>query len=438
MPSENPFQKELKKRDNPFEAEIASRTETAGGAFIKTAGRTVVNNIFGIPSAVGEALAFGATILKDQAQGGSRLALPGESQLTFKERFQEQREKFPASALRAFRPTIEGLTADVRSLPKLFPGGETFTDSRQRLRDEFAATAEQRREQFPVATRIGDVTGDVATLLTGRSPLAKGINKVETKLFGKASDIQFGGAVPKLIAPGAKRFVNDIIQSKVVKSLARGSGRSLEAGFEAAALDLLKGDDPLETAGWAMGAQAGGSVILTATKGVFSGGTFRIGGKLALSALSFGAILQLVNNTVPGGEDSLIDSIETGFEKVQLGLILSLVSGLAGAARFRGGKRAEDIPKIIDALAAIPRLSMISLLEDFVDAPPAERKNIELVINKLIEAPLFFGKDITPKLQAAMENNRFAEELRALQKDRKFKQKLLSIAPPDLTKDQDN
>ena len=78
--------------------------------------------------------------------------------------------------------------------------------------------------------------------------------------------------------------------------------------------------------------------------------------------------------------------------------------------------------------AAVQRLSMISLLEDFVDAPPAERKNIELVINKLIEAPLFFGKDITPKLQAAMENNRFAEELRALQKDRKFKQKLLSIA----------
>lgn len=76
---------------------------------------------------------------------------------------------------------------------------------------------------------------------------------------------------------------------------------------------------------------------------------------------------------------------------------------------------------------------MISLLENFVDAPPAEQQNIELVINKLIEDPLFFGKDITTKLQSAMENNRFAEELRALQKDRKFKQKLFSLKPPDLT-----
>jgi hypothetical protein len=102
---------------------------------------------------------------------------------------------------------------------------------------------------------------------------------------------------------------------------------------------------------------------------------------------------------------------------------------------IQSGKRAEDIPKIIDALAAIPRLSMISLLEDFVDAAPAEQQNIELVINKLTEDPLFFGKDITPRLQTAMENNRFAEELRTLQNNKKYRQKLFSIAPPNLTAD---
>ncbi|MCH8134595.1 MAG: hypothetical protein IIB77_01285 [Proteobacteria bacterium] len=439
MPSENPFTAELSKR-NPFAAEL-SRRESSGEAFIKTFGRETSNLLLGIPAVAGEALALGAAGAETVVAGFNPLiGIPGQvpDGPTFGERFQAQREKFPASALRAFRPTVQGITADIRSLPKLFPGGETFDESRKRLRDEFAATAEQRKERHPIAVGSGELAADVATLLSARAPAAKGINKLETKLFGKASDIQFGGAVPKLIAPGAKRLANNIIQSKAVKSLARGAGRSLEAGFEAATLDLLKGDDPLETAGWVMAGQAGGSVILTATKGLFSGGALRIGGKLALSALSFGAILQLVNDTVPGGEDSLIDSIEIGFEKVQLGLILGLIAGVAGGARFRGGRVAEDLPKIIDALAAIPRLSVISFVEDLVDAPPAERKNIERVISKLIEDPLFFGKDITPKLQNAMENNRFAEELRALQKDRKFKQKLFSIAPPDLTKDQDN
>ena len=76
--------------------------------------------------------------------------------------------------------------------------------------------------------------------------------------------------------------------------------------MEAAVLDILKGDDPLETAGYAAGIQLGGSATLTAAKGLLTGGPLKAGAKLALTAVSFGAILQLAKATVPGGEDNLI------------------------------------------------------------------------------------------------------------------------------------
>ena len=410
--------------DNPFTA------ETSGEAFIKTGGREFINNIFGIPSAAGEALAFGAAGAETGAANLFDFGnLPGLSpdDPTFDERFQEQREKFPASALRAFRPTIEGLTADVRSLPKLLPGGETFGESRQRLRKETAAATAQRQEQFPGATGAGEVAGDVATLLSGRLPASKAINKLEQKLFGKGPDMAFGSAVPKITNPGLKRAVKEVLTGPAAKSLARGAGRSLEIGFEAAALDLLKGDDPFETAGYAMGVQAGGSAILGLGKGAIKHPG------IAITALSFAALLQVSRSLIPGGKDGFIESVETGFAKVAFGLLLGAVAGAAGTGRLRGaGRRIEDFPRFADAITAVPRGAVISMLEDFVDADPAEQQNIELVMNKLAENPAFFGKDITKKLQSAMENNRFAEELRELQKDKKFKQKLFSLTPPKL------
>ena len=315
-------------------------------------------------------------------------------------------------------------------MPALLPGGETFGERKQIELDRFLAERERLGKKFPKATGAGEIGGDVATLLTGRLPLAKAINKAETKLFGKSPDLLFGGAVPKITDPGVRRLVGDVITSPAMKSLARGAGRSVEAGFEAATLDLLKGDDPLETAVFVATAQAGGSVFLAISKGLVSGGPLRIGSKLALSAVSAGALIQLAKDTAPGGQDSLIDSIEVGFEKVLYALAFGAVAAVVGAGRLRGGKRAADIPKVMDAITAIPRLSMISLLEDWKNAGRSEQQTIELVIGKLYEDPEFFGKGAAVKLQSAITNNRFAEELRALQKNRTFKQKLFSLAPP--------
>ena len=384
-----------------LQAADINQSQTAGSAFIKTTGRGVATLALGFPQASGTALAFTAAL---------PALLPGGE--SFREQFETEKGRFPANLLRKIpAPTFEGIFG---------------------IEEE----ATRMREQFPKATGAGDVAADVLTLLTGRLPLAKGIAKAERKLVGKTPDLLFGGAIPKITDPGAKRLVKRVIDSKSVRLLARGSGRSLEAGFEAAALDMLKGDDPLETAMYVAGVQAGGSAILTAGKGLLTGGPLKAGSKLALAAVGTGALIQIVKETAPGGRDSLIDSVETGFEKVWLALVFGIAAGALGTGRLRGTKLAEDLPRLTDALATIPRATMISLLEGWRDAGPDEQQTIELVIGKLSEDPEFFGKGSAMKLQSAITNNRFAEELRAMQKNRTFKRKLFSLTPQYLFPEQ--
>ena len=336
---------------NPF-VEQPAKAENAFSAGTDAFARTFLNNVMALPSS---ALA-GAAALPRLLPGGQ----------TFSEGFEEELGKFPASAI---RPTVEGTAASVRALPALAPGGPTFGEQKAFERAEIQAEDIRRRAKFPKASFAGDIAGDVATIVGGRLPFAGKINKGETRLFGKGPDLLFGGALkaPKLADPGVARLAQRVITSRPIKLLARGTGRSLEAGFEAAALDLLKGEDPLETAAYAAGVQMAGSGLLQTGKGLLTGGPMKASAKLLLAGASFGAVYQIAKETVPGGEDNLINSIEVGFEKVQLAMVLGLIAGLSGSGRLRGGKLAEDLPRLTDALATAPRAAMISLLEDFAN-----------------------------------------------------------------------
>ena len=128
----------------------------------------------------------------------------------------------------------------------------------------------------------------------------------------------------------------------------RGAGRAAETGAEAAILSVLNDGDPLETAAWAAGGQAVGSAMLGSIKTV---------GKHPILASAFGmaALFQMAKETAPGGRDSFIDSVESGFEKVWWGILAGATATVAGAGRLRGGEIAKNWPRFADAVATIPR-----------------------------------------------------------------------------------
>lgn len=422
MPEHNPFQAELEAR-NPFQAELSARGGSAAGVFSESAGSTFANNLLALPRGAGNLLAAGGAGIK--AGFNKLLGRPGD----FRGEFEEQQQQFPASALRSIpAPTVQQGGAALRSLPALSPGGESFTDVFRSNLERIQQDQAIGREAHPTAAGVGDVVGDVATLATGRLPAARGINRAESALLPRTPELLFGQAGAQI--PSNVRFLLDkTLLSPAMRSLARGTGRSFETGFEAAVLDVMKGDDPLETAGLAAGGQAAGSLAVQASKALMSGGPLQIGAKIGLSALSLAGYFQVMSSITPGGENSPIEAVKNGFAKVALGLILGAGATLAGAGRLRGGQFAERFPKAMDFLATIPRAATISMLEDFVDAPPEEQQRLESITVKLTEDPEYFGESASSRLLASFNNGTLVSEISSLMDSAQFRERVFNIAP---------
>lgn len=400
---------------------------STGQAIGHNLSKTVGDNLLAIPSAAGEIVGKGLAGTAAAVEGVGSVLTGGN--FDFARRANDQLTKFPASALNSIpRPTVNDLGAAVRSIPALLPGGQSPSERFQSEKLDFEAEDARIRESRPVASTVGDVGGDIMTLLTGRLPNARNINAIESKLANKTPDLFFG-KVPTAPPPGAARLLDDVINSPTMRKLARGAGRSVEAGFEALALDILNGDDPLETAAYAAGGQLAGSAALELGKGLFSGGPLKAGTKITIAALSAGSLIKLAQDVTPGGEDSFIGSMEAGYEKVAFAGIAGVLSTLAGSGRLRGGRRAEDLPKLTDALAAVPRGAMISLLEDYVNASKPDQRKVDAVIQQLVEDPEHFGKDL-PKLEKALNDGNFVPIV--LMSDSDDLRRLMFKKPPEL------
>ena len=349
--------------------------------FSQSTADTVIEGVLATPRTTGNLLAFGAAGVR-----GLGDLLTGDD-FDFSGKFAEEQQKFPASALRAIpTPTQNEVTAFLGSLPALTPGGETFSG---RFDEILAREADiDAAREGTTADFLGELAGEGVLLTLGRAPIARGVNRLETAFDPQHIDMLFGAAARvRQASPGVRRTLDRVWRSPALRRLLRGTGRATETGFEAALLDMIKDDDPLETAAFAAGGQVLGSAALEGTKGLLSGGPTRVGIKIAAAAVATASIWQLVKDATPGGQDSVIDSVATGYEKVLLGLGAGAAAGMIGAGRGRGTQLAEDFPRLMDAIATLPRGTMIATLERLVDKPPEEQAAFETSLNQLITEP---------------------------------------------------
>lgn len=379
----------------PVKAEAPARpARSASSVFGSSMIESVLNGAMALPSAAGDLLA-GATSVTES------LAAPfvGE-EMAFKRRFQEQQNMLPASLIRAIpRPTVQGYVATMQSLPALMPGGKSFGDAYAINRDQLDVEEAQDRAAHPVASIAGDISGDMAALAMGKAPFGRAIGQAEKRLLPKVADISFGAASKVVVQPGIRRTLERALNAETPRRLARGAGRSAEAGLEAAVLEVMndKDADPIEAASLAAGGQAMGSLALEGGSGLLSGGLLKSGGKIALTAAAMGAIWQVVKSASPGGRDRVLESIESGFNKVAYSVMLGGVATMAGAPRYRDTKLAEEIPALVEGLAAVPRGLTLSLITRYAKADPAEQARFEGVLGNLARDPEYKGQ--TPEEQ---------------------------------------
>lgn len=268
--------------------------------------------------------------------------------------------------------------------------------------DRFSAAmqrGQQAVEQNPGISGAGEVAGDVATLLTGRAPFAKSLARPSTATRAQTME------------PGVRRAFERVLRSQPMQKLFRGAGRAAETGAEAAILQSLNQGDPLEAALFASAGQMAGSGALELSKGLLSGGVGKAGLKLGVAAFAAGSILQLLKEVTPGGRNFLLESVETGYEKVALTLALGAAAGLVGAGRVRGTQFAEDFPKLADALSAVPRGTVLSLVNG---ALRDETGSTESAMEKLARNPEVFNSSQRRQLERGLNRGDFTSVVERL------------------------
>jgi hypothetical protein len=269
--------------------------------------------------------------------------------------------------------------------------------------------------EHPFANQAGEIVGDVATIVTGRLPLARGVGAAEKALKGiRRADL----------APGWQNVADKAFKSSSMKSLYRGMGRAAEAGFEGAVLSMLKEGNPLEAGAYSAGAQMAGSGVLSVasdlftTKGVLRSLTTTQ--KLALGAATATALTGLLQQVTPLGEGNSYDAIramDTGYAKVAAGLGLGILATGAGFGRVRS----ENLPKLVDAVTAAPRAGVISLLTDLAKEKESGGDAVSRTAAHLAKNPDIFNDSQQKALNSAFEGGTFAKTVdKLLRTDPRF------------------
>lgn len=273
------------------------------------------------------------------------------------------------------------------------------------------AEQEQRKQEFPISTVAGQVAGDVATIATGRAPFVTSVARRQAAGPGTV--------VARFVGPGAERAIREAFKSKGVASLARGAGRSVEAGLEGATIAILQDGDPLEVAAYSAGGQAGGSALLKI--GATKGGLLGVAG----AATAATAAIQMAKTLTPGGNNFILPSVEEAFEKVTFALAAGALAGAAGAGRLRG-RRFEDFPKFMDGLTTIPRASLISLVNDTTKDTDGR---MEATMKTLAEDPEFFTPNERQQLNRALKSDKISllDTINRMSKRKSFRNKLSEI-----------
>lgn len=356
---------------------------TAFGTFINRFLKGVGDSAMAIPSASGDLLAMAAAAPALMPGGKT----PGEA-------YREQQQMFPANVIRAIpRPTTDQVIAGGRAALAAVPGGVSPSDQYGFSIENANRLKEQQDREHPIAAGFGDIGGSIAMLLATKSPLQSTIRETEKRLTRKP-DLFFGGAQTAEAVPGVSRVVQGALNSSLARYGARGGFRAAETGLEAAYMEVLNSaeNDPILAAGLAAGGQVGASMSIEALKGaknLIPGAPLL---SLGVSALSTAGLWQMLKSATPAGRDRILESIESGYDKVTYAMILGALGGAIGA-RGRNSSLYEDFLPVSEAMMTVPRGTVLSLLSDFVDAPDEERSRFEETLDKIMNNADFEGVD---------------------------------------------
>ena len=219
------------------------------------------------------------------------------------------------------------------------------------------------------------------------------------------------------MTPSVSGRIQDAFSSRVVpffreelpEGLANAAKKSIEAGVEAATLSAIHDSSPEAAFGVAAGAQA-----------VESLGLFLITHpKSALTTFGTAWLASESLKAVGPGDQDLFASKDFAVQKLVGGILWGSTSALLGGGRLRG-EAAERLPEFFDAITAVPRGAVHSLIQQVILANDEGNKFPQLVLDTVVRNPNAFNRDQLNSLMRAANSERpgaFNKEVQRLLDD---------------------
>lgn len=415
---------------------------SADPAFFKVAGRaglaSLIDNLMG---AVDIPLNIGARFLNEAVRPATNLADQARAAATGgrPSGFGPDLIQTPPLSQDFIMPTSNQVFGGAQVLgeqvAQTMTGSELPVTSFQEAQAQQQLITDVGQQENPIAAGTGDIAADALMLAGLRGTLRRpgaqqtiaterGLAQLEAaRSADEARKLASVSLSNFANAPNMRRAMGALFDNSTgLKTLLNRSGRSFEAGLEGATIALLNGGDPLETAAYSAGGQAGGSLALSAISGLAGqGGLTSQGIRILGSAAGIAALIQLVKQVTPGGENFSLDSLESGFSKVLLGISLGALGGVAGAGRITDRFPVRALPAIADSITSLQRGATISVLNEILKDPVAET-----VVNQLRSDPNFFGARAGRQLQRAFmdEDISITETIDRLSAGKEFREAL--------------
>ena len=344
----------------------------------------------------------------------------------------------PQSAGPAARAQLQGVLSGENILgfgealsnplePGLIPRAQ---EAQERQRE----TSQRFREQAPVASVVGDVAGDIATIATGRAGLRGGQTSgpvppsfLATQLQGRAA-ATVAANLPELapvIGARAQSIIGRSLQT-FAKSAGKTGRRALGTGAEGAFLAALSDSDPITVAAGGAGAQVVGDTALGVFKDLRGkGGGIGLGLLKAVALTTLGSLG--LQQLTPGGLDRILPTIEARNKDV---IVTALLGGGVGA--ITGGRIPKDLfPKAIggEALSEIVDVTRRGALLSMLTSLSRDPVRTAPVIQKFSEDPDFFGDKAKRLLTRAINSEKIdiRNTIDGLMEDREFKRRFDSL-----------
>lgn len=394
--------------------------------------RGFLNNILAFPKATGDLLALGAGAGEYLTEQTRDLFTGRDENQSLRQNFEQQQGMLPASALSQLpAPTTSDLRAGVQAgAQTLMEGNPAMLGDRFR---EFQIQEAMRlaglRHQQPFAAQAGSVGGDVLSLLLAQRPFAPGraarhaAARESAELQLKESAFlrdQLPEKVQSQLQDALSRHIGPFAGT-VARETGRGLKKAGETGLEGALLAALQDGDPLSTLMWAAGGQAAGSFAMHLAFHPV---------RALLPAIGTAFVATQLFEAAKIGEQNLGDIIE-GFEfamdKTTYALGSGMIAALLGSGRVRN-IHTEHLPALMDAITAVPRGSVLSLIEQMTNTSADEQQEVLGVLKQFQTDPRVFTENQRNALGRAINSEKkdaLIKEIRRLKRDNKSFAQLL-------------